>query len=101
MMATAATTPITTPAIAPPDIPELLLALLALPAVAASDDVWVEVGEDVGVDEDVEAVEVDAIVEVFSLEMITFSALTSNAANVRLAFLRHGAINWDQHGLAD
>lgn len=101
MIATAATTPITIPAIAPPDKPAEG-SLFVVPATAALDGELVGVTEetetedvevvdvDVDVDADVEdAVEVEAIVEVSPFERIRFSGIMSNAMNVLLAFLRH------------
>lgn len=101
MIATAATTPITIPAIAPPDKPAEG-SLFVVPATAALDGELVGVTEetetedvevvdvDVDVDADVEdAVEVEAIVEVSPFERIIFSGIMSNAMNVLLAFLRH------------
>lgn len=99
MSATAATTPITMPAIAPPDKPteELLLVVLVVLAAVASDgelagvdeETDVDDGEVVDADVDVEvgvAVEVEAIVEVSAFEIIIFSGMISKAKNVLLAF---------------
>lgn len=104
-MATAATTPTTTPAIAPPDSEGLDEPLLTLPTETA-DSVGVVVADadvedtdedededsDVDVDVDVVAdvdVDVKASVEVWCLASISRSSRTSKAAKASLAFFLH------------